>query len=726
MKNTQTASKTAKFAAAYIDNYGLSLVPLTPKSKKPYGKTWTTFTDSVKAVEFFNEHEDCGIGVNLGVSRICSADLDWPEAVALIEQEYGFKFGDLVADNPTIKGKALRIMFKMPADIDLGYCKLNWIDKKGKSRTVFELRASKPEDNRQDVLPPSIHPETGEPYEWVTSPSKVNLKEPPNWLKYIWLHFDEFKRQLEAINPESKQAEVQLRNERPSTSGVSVAQQFDDSNDLRSMLERYGYKQMGRRWLSPHSESGIPGVHVMQNKCWIHHASDPLCSESSGYPVGPFDLFTQYEHGGDYRASTKAAARLLGISQVSKTIEQASHQQQAPVVTQQANKPTLNEVVPTLPQNKDGKLLANYDSMAQVIACMDVGYDDFLECPMIMRNGKWERFDDADYVDIAIALERIGFTSPSMAKIKDIVRKVMVANRFDSAKQWLDGLAWDGVDRCSVLFSRFFGAEQSEYEKAVSLYFTSAMAARIIEPGAQCDMCPILLGKQGAGKTSAVKALAPIVDSFTEIDLSTRKDSDLARQLRGKLIGELGELRGLKTKESEWIKAWITRTHEEWTPKFVEHAKVMPRRCVFIGTTNEDEFLVDTTGNRRWLPIKVGECSIDDLKADIEQIWAQAAVIFKAQGVLWKDALELAQNAHDEHMVYDDVVIDSVRNVIENNHKFVGKNMVRLMDLAEEVCGSAIISRAEQHRLADALRQMGYTRMTRRFEGKLSKVFVKE
>lgn len=385
----------------------------------------------------------------------------------------------------------------------------------------------------------------------------------------------------------------------------------------------------------------------------------------------------------------------------------------------------LLNLAETLERTDKNKVVSSYDNMTKAIMCFDIAYDTFLECPMIQKDGQWTRFEDNDYVDIAIQLERVGFSSMSMQKVRDVVRKVMYDKRFDSAQDWLNSLTWDGKDRCTHMFHWFFGAEKNEYEEAVSKYFTSAMAARVLQPGAQCDMVPILLGKQGAGKTSAVKALAPMVDSFTEIDLSSRRDNDLARQLRGKLIGELGELRGLKTKDSEWIKAWITRTHEEWTPKFVEMSRVMPRRCVFVGTTNEDEFLVDQTGNRRWLPIKVHDCRIELLKEHIEQVWAQGAVMFKEHGVMWQDAVRLADDTREEHMVYDDTMVDSVRDAL-TAHSFIGKTAIRLLDVAKELFDGKVPSRADQHRIADALRSIGYERSTQRIEGRICKVFVRK
>src|SRR5690606_14634369 len=114
----------------------------------------------------------------------------------------------------------------------------------------------------------------------------------------------------------------------------------------------------------------------------------------------------------------------------------------------------------------------------------------------------------------------------------------------------------------------------------------------------KADMAPILVGQQGAGKSTAVAAMAPAPEFFAEISFS-EKDEDLARKMRGRLVAEIGELRGLHTREQEAIKAFVSRTHENWIPKYREFAVQFPRRLVFIGTTNKDEFLADETGNRR-------------------------------------------------------------------------------------------------------------------------------
>jgi predicted P-loop ATPase len=365
--------------------------------------------------------------------------------------------------------------------------------------------------------------------------------------------------------------------------------------------------------------------------------------------------------------------------------------------------------------NKQGQILANMTNMTRAVGQMGVSYDLFLECPMI--NG--QRFKDADYVEIATRLEGANFAAISMGNLKEATRKVFSDNSFDSAKDWANSLIWDGVERVDSLFAKYFGVESSPYESACSMYFATAMAGRLLSPGVQADMVPVLIGKQGAGKTRSVMALAPIPDTYSEIDLGNTRDSDMGRQLRGKLICELGELKGLKSRDSEWIKSWITRSHEEWIPKYVEYATIMPRRCVFIGTSNEQEFLVDGTGNRRWLPMTVtGECDPDGVKRDCEQLWAEAVHYFKLAGVAWKPAQELALDQHADHMVKDDAMLESLKTKYFDAPIYGAKKTHHKMaDMCQALGLGATPLRSEQLRVGDSLRQMGYQKKTFRVSG---------
>jgi predicted P-loop ATPase len=158
-------------------------------------------------------------------------------------------------------------------------------------------------------------------------------------------------------------------------------------------------------------------------------------------------------------------------------------------------------------------------------------------------------------------------------------------------------------------------------------------------------MVPILVGEQGCGKTTAVEAICPSKEHFVTLDLAAG-DAEIARLMRGKLVCELGELKGLSSKDAEHVKAFISKTVDEWIPKYVELPIRYARRGVFIGTSNRRDFLADVTGARRWLPLDVGQCHPDLIARDRDQIWAEAAALFKEQGVIFAEAEQLARAEH--------------------------------------------------------------------------------
>lgn len=316
-------NNASKYAKTYTERYNFHLVPIEPGRKFPLGKDWgnKTLSEPAQAIGFWESHTDYNMGLALGPSRMCSLDIDDADGLAIILDEFGISESELDA-YPTIKGKGKRIMFRVPDDMVLPYCKLNWPTKDDhkKKFTVFELRASDDTHQRQDVLPPSIHPDTGEPYAWIVKPPK-NLDEwpaPPAWLLAIWSAWDSFKPQFMDACPwverEVKHAPPPTRTSGSPDGLPDVQGEYNRVNPITSALDRYGYKRKGRRYLSPHSGTGLPGVHVFDSeRCWIHHASDPLCSEEKNQPVSSFDLFCYYEHSGDRSAAFKAAAKELGI-----------------------------------------------------------------------------------------------------------------------------------------------------------------------------------------------------------------------------------------------------------------------------------------------------------------------------------------------------------------------------------------------------------------------------
>lgn len=285
-----------------------------------------------------------------------------------------------------------------------------------------------------------------------------------------------------------------------------------------------------------------------------------------------------------------------------------------------------------------------------------IAYDAFRDELMIARDGtqEWRAFTDPDYVRLRWVLEEQGFRPIGRELMRDVAMLVADDNKFDSAILWLESLPpWDGVPRIERFLIDYMGCEDTPYHRAVAMYLWTAMAGRVMEPGVKADMAVILSGPQGIGKSSGVAALVPHQEHFAEINL-VDKDDDLARKMRGRLVGEIGELRGLNSRDLEGIKSFISRTHEDWTPKYKEFNQKFARRLVFIGTTNAREFLADDTGNRRWLPVLVLRILVSQIATDRLQLWAEARELFGMLGVQWREAEKLAAVVHEHHMISDE------------------------------------------------------------------------
>lgn len=392
--------------------------------------------------------------------------------------------------------------------------------------------------------------------------------------------------------------------------------------------------------------------------------------------------------------------------------------------------------LPGLPRDKQNKIDVTAPHMLAAVSCPEltggaIGYDAFRDEIMIdeAQAGQWRPLVDADYFWIRERLERHGFKVIGKEAIRDAVGAVASRNTFDSAQLWLDTLTWDGVERIDSFLPTYLGTEDSPYTRAVSAYMWTALAGRVLVPGCKADMVPIMVGAQGQGKSTAVSAMVPGPEFFTEVNFTERED-DMARKMRGKLIAEFGELHGFHTRANEAIKAFTTRTHEQWVPKFKEFATSFPRRLLFIGTTNQAQFLADDTGNRRWLPFHTGIVDVASIRRDHLQLWAEAAVRHQTWGVMWQEAEQLARAQHVQHEM-DDSWDERVATWLSTPEFGEGPMPcdARYLTTSHVLVGALgfdakHISRREEMRVASVLRRLGYKRTQLRVDKYPTWVYV--
>ena len=222
------------------------------------------------------------------------------------------------------------------------------------------------------------------------------------------------------------------------------------------------------------------------------------------------------------------------------------------------------------------------------------------------------------------------------------VMKVTDDRSYHPIREFIAGLPdWDGVPRVDTLLIDYLGAEDNEYVRAVTRKTLCAAVRRVLDPGCKFDSMLVLNGPQGVGKSTLIARLAG--EWFSDsLNLGDTKDKTAAEKLQGYWLLEIGELAGLKKAEVETLRSFLSRQNDIYRAAFGRRATPHLRQCVFFGTTNaESGYLRDTTGNRRFWPIKTpggSTCRSWQLtNEDVRQIWAEVLVYVKRGEKLYLD-----------------------------------------------------------------------------------------
>lgn len=401
------------------------------------------------------------------------------------------------------------------------------------------------------------------------------------------------------------------------------------------------------------------------------------------------------------------------------------------------------DTAPIMKRDPQSRILVTQDNVAKAFECPEfvtrkLRYDTFTAGPVWAWWNEaegceaWQPWTDVDNARAMRTLDRRGFKStPGVEMIRRAVDDVARNREIDTAIKWLTGLHWDGQDRCETFLIDYLGAADTPYIRAVGRYMWTAMAGRCLKPGIKADMAVILVTpEQGRGKTSMIEALVPDEDWFGELDLDL-DDADLGRLMKAKLVCELPELKGLATRQLESIKAFISRRKDEWTPKYMECAQAFLRRVFMIGTTNDEDFLADPTGERRWLPLHIGVADIPGIRAARDQLWAEARERFRICGIEWEDAERLAPAEHAKFKASDPLE-DTIRLWLAaeglGGYKPEDREWLTLDEVFEQCLKRefARATMAEQKRVGRILRALGYANRTVRVDGIQRRLWMKE
>jgi putative DNA primase/helicase len=298
--------------------------------------------------------------------------------------------------------------------------------------------------------------------------------------------------------------------------------------------------------------------------------------------------------------------------------------------------------------------------------------------------------DEASIIKVKAQMERHVADKVGTNELIEAMSVVAFENKVHPIRDYLRALKWDGENRVSGLFFEYFGAQNSEYTIAVSKSFLVSSVARIMQPGCQVDTMVVLEGAQGGFKSSSLIALfSPEWHSEATARLG---DKDFFQNLRGKWVMEFGEMTHITRSDSTQIKQMLTMRTDNYRPSYARFNKDVPRQNIFAGTINEDAYLNDPTGARRYLPVLCGKIDIDAIKRDRDQFWAEALLMFYA-GEKWWDIPDAEREQEERYQP------DSWEEIIAK--WLVGKIVVSVADILIGACGLPVdrIGRSEETRI---------------------------
>ncbi len=297
-------------------------------------------------------------------------------------------------------------------------------------------------------------------------------------------------------------------------------------------------------------------------------------------------------------------------------------------------------------QYVNGKPVINRHNVALALCKLGIS----LSCNQLTDTIELSGLEDfPQFSDLAVNRMRYEISEKEGLKVHketfyDFVVDIAQQNAFHPIENYLSKLSWDGTPRVETFFIDIAGAKDTLLNRRITQIWFTAAVKRIFEPGTDFQELIVLEGKQGKGKSTGIRKLCPD-ESWYSDDLPLNAPSKTVVELTlGKWIIEAAELTG-RNQDTRALKRFLSTTTDRTRLAYERSAKDFPRQWVIIGTTNESEYLVDSTGNRRFWPIKLQTFKLEQITPHYrDQLWAEAVKFhrdgkgLKLEPVLWAEA----------------------------------------------------------------------------------------
>ena len=384
---------------------------------------------------------------------------------------------------------------------------------------------------------------------------------------------------------------------------------------------------------------------------------------------------------------------------------------------------------PSMRRSKSGKPERTHENVLIVLRHSPdwkglIGHDTFAEQIVLQAAPPWlsevgedwqvVEWGDADSVHLVEWLSREHNLQVPPKTVHECVMLIASEESFSPPARWLATLNWDRIPRVNKWLHIYLGCEDCTYTSQLSVYLLVALVRRALDPGHKIDQMIVLEGDQGVGKSTALRTLIGAKwFNDSPLDIASK---DGAIQLQGTWLYEISELESFSKRELTTIKAYLSRQHDRFRPPYGKFVATFRRQTVFVGTTNQSHYLIDETGNRRFLPITVGAIDLEALKRDRDQLFAEAMALAADERNGWlsyvkqtREVVEAQERRVESDPWEDDALkqADELSGVVRR--PFQAGEVLKAMDMP-----IAQITKAASDRIGRILRMNGFRYGTHR------------
>ena len=268
------------------------------------------------------------------------------------------------------------------------------------------------------------------------------------------------------------------------------------------------------------------------------------------------------------------------------------------------------------------------------------------------RPSKTNTWGDDDTAQLRIYLEPF-FGKVAKNDVIDALAAAASDQAYHPVQEYLEALQWDGKPRLDRLFIDYLGAEDTAYTRAVTRKAFVAAVARVMRPGCKYDTMLVLVGSQGRHKSTI---LAKMGGEWFSDSLRTFGDKDSMETIQGTWLNEVAEMQAMSKADVDAVKMFLSKTNDYYRAAYGRYTADRPRQCVFFGTTNSKECLVDPTGGRRFWVVDIDQQIraknvFQDLDDERDQLWAEAVAYWRLGEALYlpQDLETVARQVQEEH-----------------------------------------------------------------------------